>query len=174
MRRFLGFLILVVGITTIIVVATSSGSQPARPVSVVPADAVPPIKIPKKSEKSQQYQRCAKSVVSDQEAKGVFDKADLIEAVTLTCGPPRDLSHAAPPVSDTKAANTFSTDHRACDDALAAERQYKNPTVPVGWGNLSDEEKRNTPGYWEEGERVARDWANMRAAVRAACGQGVQ
>lgn len=57
-----------------------------------------------------------------------------------------------------------------CVEAIAAARTYRFPTVPVGSGNLSDEERRNTPGYWEEGRRVAGDWASMNAAVSTACG----
>lgn len=59
--------------------------------------------------------------------------------------------------------------HR-CVEAIAAARTYRFPTVPAGSGSLSDEERDNTPGYWEEGRRVAGDWASMNAAVSAACG----
>ena len=44
--------------------------------------------------------------------------------------------------------------HR-CVEAIAAARTYRFPTVPAGSGSLSDEERHNTPGYWEEGPRVA-------------------
>jgi hypothetical protein len=59
--------------------------------------------------------------------------------------------------------------HR-CVEAIAAARTYRFPTAPAGSGSLSDEERRNQPGYWEEGQRVAGDWASMNAAVTAACG----
>lgn len=61
--------------------------------------------------------------------------------------------------------------HR-CVEAIAAARTYRFPTVPAGSGSLSDEERRNTPGYWEEGQRVADDWASINAAETAACGFG--
>jgi hypothetical protein len=61
--------------------------------------------------------------------------------------------------------------HR-CVEAIAAARTYVLPTAPAGSGSLSDEQRRETPGYGEEGQRLAGDWARMNAAESAACGFG--
>lgn len=61
----------------------------------------------------------------------------------------------------------------ACVETIAKARTYRNPTIPAGFGSLSDEERHSTPGYWEEGGRVANDWASMNAAVKSACEFGV-